>query len=41
MIMYNENKYSQLICELAETIGVESTSIEYALKDIKKTEINI
>lgn len=39
MIMYNENKYNELICELAETIGVESTSIEYALKDIKKTEI--
>ena len=37
--MYNENKYNELICELAETIGVESTSIEYALKDIKKTEI--
>lgn len=39
MIMYSENKYNALICELAETIGVESTSIEYALKDIKKTEI--
>ena len=39
MIMYRENKYNELICELAETIGVESTSIEYALKDIKKTEI--
>ena len=37
--MYRENKYNELICELAETIGVESTSIEYALKDIKKTEI--
>lgn len=37
--MYSENKYNELICELAETIGVESTSIEYALKDIKKTEI--
>lgn len=37
--MYNEIKYNELICELAETIGVESTSIEYALKDIKKTEI--
>lgn len=40
MIMYSENKYNELICELAETIGIESTIIESALKDIKKkTEI--
>lgn len=39
MIMYRENKYNELICELAETIGVESTSIEDALKGIKKKEI--
>ena len=38
MIMYRENKYNELICELAETIGVESTSIEGALKGIKRKE---
>lgn len=39
MIMYRENKYNELICKLAETIGVESTSIEDALKGLKKKEI--
>ena len=37
--MYRENKYNELICELAETIGVESTVIEGALKGLKRKEI--